>query len=268
MVQIENNVFYVTGGCSGLGLATVHELVKKGAYVAVLDMNVEAGERLEKELNGLVKFVRCDVRSEDDVVGAIAKVDEKWGARAVGGVVHCGGIARVGKTVGNDGKPFSLDLFREVVDINLVGSFNIARLVAARIIKSTPAVPSYKNPGAPAVDADRGVIILVSSVSYEEGQMGQAAYASSKAGVVGLALPMARDLARYGIRVVAVAPSLFGTAMGASMTDKVREGLLKATVFPPRMGLPEEFAHLSIAILGNQMLNVIRLDGASRMAKM
>ncbi|KAL8292815.1 hypothetical protein RQP46_000509 [Phenoliferia psychrophenolica] len=262
MVQIEHNVFYVTGGASGLGLATVHELVKRGAYVAVLDMDEELGERIEMELKELVIFIRCDVRSEEDVIGAIATVDKKWGTRAVGGVVHCGGVGMAGKTVGNDGEPFSLDVFREVIDINLVGSFNIARLIAARIIKSTPAVPSYKNQGAPAVDADRGVIILVSS--------GQAAYASSKAGVVGLALPMARDLARYGIRVVAIAPSLFGTAMGASMSDKVREGLLKSTVFPTRMGLPEEFAHLSVAILENQMLNgsVIRLDGASRMAKM
>lgn len=159
-----------------------------------------------------------------------------------------------------------------VSDINLTGSFIMSARVAARIIKSTTAPARHDNnsPTPPPRELDRGVIILTSSVSYEEGQMGQVAYATSKAGVVGLALPMARDLARYGIRVMAVAPSLFSTAMGANTSTKVKAGLLNCTLFPARFGEADEFGHLAIAIIENQMLNgsVIRLDGGSRMTKM
>ncbi|KAK4701752.1 hypothetical protein P7C70_g4476, partial [Phenoliferia sp. Uapishka_3] len=306
MVKIAGNVFYVTGGASGLGLATVHKLAKLGAYVALLDMNSELGESVAEGLREHAQFVRCDVRSEEHVEAAIAFIDKTWGEKPVGGVVHCGGVGMVGKTLGNDGTPFSLDVYREVIDINLTGSFNVARLIAARIVKSTPAPPSYRNPDAPKVEADRGVIILTSSVSFEEGQMGKQKTGNRRmrpliyvflqvkrrmrarrcgresqnlgfthlilpqAGVAGLALPMARDLSRYGIRVVAIAPSLFETAMGANSSQKTRENLLNGTLFPARFGKSEEFAHLAIAILENQMLNgtVIRLDGGSRMAKM
>ncbi|KAI5479699.1 hypothetical protein MNV49_002958 [Pseudohyphozyma bogoriensis] len=270
---VQHHVFYVTGGASGLGLATVRAIVKEGGYVAVLDMDVEGGEKIEMELKELVKFVRCDVRSEDDVAAAIKSIDKVWGDRKVGGVVHCGGVGMVGKTdqtLGANNEPFSLDTFRETIDINLVGSFNVARLVAQRIASSFPPPKSHRHPDSPDVTDDRGVIILTSSVSYEEGQMGQAAYASSKAGVAGLVLPMARDLARHGIRVVAIAPSIFETAMGAHTSPKVKASLLATSLFPARMGHADEFAHLAMAVIGNQMLNgsVLRLDGGSRMAKM
>ncbi|KAM0749752.1 NAD(P)-binding protein [Meredithblackwellia eburnea MCA 4105] len=269
-MQIKSRVFYVTGGASGLGLGTVHELVKRGAYVSVLDLNEELGERIEMELKEVVIFNKCDVTKEEDIIKAIAETDKKWGDRLVGGVVHCGGVGMAGKTIGNDLEPFPLDVYRQVIEINLVGSFNVARLVAQRIIKSHPPPPSHKDKGQPEVTEDRGVIIFTSSVSYEEGQMGQTAYASSKAGVVGLTLPMARDLARFGIRVVSIAPSLFDTAMGANTSPKVKESLLSTTLFPRRFGQASEFAHLAASIIENGMLNgsVIRLDGGSRMSKM
>ncbi|ORY88170.1 hypothetical protein BCR35DRAFT_277220 [Leucosporidium creatinivorum] len=269
-MKVKHNVFFVTGGGSGLGLATVHELVKLGAYVAVLDFDEEAGEKVAKLLQACVIFCKCDVRSEEDVKKAIKAVDTKWKGKKIGGVVHCGGVGMAGKTVGNDGKPFPLDVFTETLNINLVGSFNVARLVAAHIIATSPPLRSYKTPDSPEVTEDRGVIIFTSSVSASEGQMGQTAYASSKAGVEGLVLPMARDLARYGIRVVAIAPSIFSTAMGASTPPKVREGLLRTTLFPARFGDPHEFAQLAVAVVENSMLNgsTIRLDGGSRMSKM
>lgn len=212
---------------------------QRGAYVAILDMNVEAGEAIARDIGERATFFRCDVRSEEDVNSAITAVDTLWGLeRTVGGVVHCGGVGMAGLTVNSKGEPFSLDVFREVVDINLTGSFNIASKIAAKIVRSNPRGPSASNPTAPEITEDRGVIILVSSVSYEEGQQGQTAYGSSKAGVVGLLLPMARDLSRFGIRVCGVAPSLFSTAMGKNTSDKVRESLLESTLFPHRFGKP------------------------------
>lgn len=269
-MHIAHNVFYVTGGASGLGLATVHEIVRLGGYVAVLDMNIEAGERIAMELPELVLFSQSDITSEEDVLKAIARTDHKWPTRTVGGLVHCGGIGMAGKTLSTEGEPFSLEAFRHTVEVNLVGSFNVARLVAARIARSHPPPRSHRHPDSPYIEDDRGVIILTSSVSYQEGQMGQAAYGSSKAGVAGLVLPMARDLARYGIRVLAIAPAIFETPMGASAPVQVLDSLRNTHLFPTRFGRPLEFAHLVVACLENQMLNgtVIRLDGGSRMSKM
>ncbi|KAM0791130.1 hypothetical protein ACM66B_004416 [Microbotryomycetes sp. NB124-2] len=271
---IEGNVFFVTGGGSGLGQATVDELIKRNAAgVCVMDFDDEAGERIKQKYdNERVLFHLCDVRSEQDVSNAIKQARDKWPTRTIGGVVHCGGRGMAGKTVGNDGQPWSLDLYRDIVDINLVGSFNVARLVAAQIVATSPKLPKSSksaNAAAAEVKDDRGVIILTSSVSATEGQMGQVGYASSKAGVEGLVLPMARDLARYGIRVVCVAPSLFSTAMGAGTSDKVKQGLLNSTLFPQRFGDPPEYAHLACAIIENTYINgtTIRLDGGSRMSK-
>lgn len=206
----------MTGAGSGLGLATTRHLVHFGAFVLALDFNEQTGLELQKELPGKVMFVKADVKDEDEVRAALDGLDKgAWSDKRVGGLVHCGGVGMAGKTVGNDGEPFSLDVFAETININLVGSFNVARLVAAHIIKHSPAT----NPSKP-VEEDRGVIIFTSSVSATEGQMGQAAYASSKAGVEGLVLPMARDLARYGIRVTCVAPSIFATSMGAQTPEK------------------------------------------------
>ena len=220
---IPDSIFYVTGGSSGLGLATVKHLLALGAYVAILDIQSEAGQALAKSLGDRTVFARCDVRSEDDVAAAITLVQSKWPTQRVGGLVHCGGVGMVGKTVGSDGIPFDLSTWKDVIDINLTGSFIISAAIASLISRTTkaPANPATRAPGAATVqEDDRGVIILTSSVSYEEGQMGQVAYAASKAGVVGMVLPMARDLSRYGIRVAAIAPSLFATAMGANSSDK------------------------------------------------
>ncbi|KAK4052652.1 hypothetical protein OIO90_004280 [Microbotryomycetes sp. JL221] len=260
---IKGNVYFVTGGGSGLGRATAEELTKRGALVCLMDFDEEAGQQVANQIGqDRALFAHCDVRNEEHVENAVKAARAKWPNETIGGVVHCGGRGMVGKTVSNDGEPWSLDLYREIIDINLVGSFNVARLVAAEIVKLTPK-------STKGATEDRGVIILTSSVSATEGQMGQAGYGSSKAGVEGLTLPMARDLSRHGIRVVTIAPSLFSTAMGAGTSDKVKQGLLKSTLFPPRFGEAPEFAHLACSVVENTYLNgcVIRLDGGSRMSK-
>ncbi|SGZ28317.1 BQ5605_C027g10312 [Microbotryum silenes-dioicae] len=257
-----------TGGGSGLGMATAKELASKGALVGIMDYNEDSGTALAKELGAdRAFFALVDIREENQVSSAIEKTCEYWKGKKVGGVVHCGGVGMAGKTIQGDGSPFPLDIFQDVIAINLTGSFIVARLVAAKIASMHPPPPPAKS-DSPLTE-DRGVIIMTSSVSATEGQMGQVAYASSKAGVEGLVLPMARDLARYGIRVVCIAPSLFATAMGAGTSEKVKKGLLSSTLFPPRFGESHEYAHLAVAIIGNQMLNgsTIRLDGGSRMSK-
>ncbi|SCV67409.1 BQ2448_5020 [Microbotryum intermedium] len=267
-MQIKGYIFFVTGGGSGLGLATSKEFASQGALVGIMDYNEDSGTALAKELGAdRAFFAVVDVREEDQVSSAIEKTCEHWKGKKVGGVVHCGGVAMAGKTIQGDGSPFPLGIFQDVIAINLTGSFIVARLVAAKIASMHPPPPPAKS-DSPLTE-DRGVIIMTSSVSATEGQMGQVAYASSKAGVEGLVLPMARDLARYGIRVVCIAPSLFSTAMGAGTSEKVKKGLLSSTLFPPRFGESHEYAHLAVAIIGNQMLNgsTIRLDGGSRMSK-
>ncbi|BGP31547.1 hypothetical protein JCM10296v2_003317 [Rhodotorula toruloides] len=265
-MDVAEKVWIVTGGASGLGAAVVAALVARGGFVAVLDLNEEAGSQAEKQYGQSVAFFRCDVGDEQNVKQALKGVKERFRGRKWGGVVHCGGVGMAGKTVGNDGTPFSFDVFSEVHRINLLGSFLIASNVASEIVSQHPS-PSRT---AERLTADRGVIILTSSVSATEGQMGQVAYASSKAGVEGLVLPMARDLARHGIRVMAIAPSLFTTNMGKNTSPKVRESLLSTTLHPVRFGEPEEFAKLAVGIIENGYLNggTIRIDGGSRMAKM
>ena len=249
-MHIQDNVFIVTGGASGLGAATARMLAANGATVVIADVQAEAGQALAEELKG--QFVRCDVTQEAD---AQAVVDAAVGLGTLRGLVNCAGVAPAVKTVGKDGA-HPLDVFQRAVNINLVGTFNMARLAAEAMGKTEPAD-----------HGERGIIINTASVAAFDGQMGQAAYASSKAAVAGLTLPMARDLSRNGIRVMTIAPGIFETPMLMNMPQEVRDSLGKMVPFPPRLGLPTEFAHLARAIIENVMLNgeTIRLDGAIRM---
>ena len=226
-------------------------LAQAGGKVVLADMQEDGGRALAAELDGV--FVRCDVTSEADAQAVVAAASALGPLR---GLVNCAGIAPAAKTVGKEGA-HALDLFQRVVAINLVGTFNMARLAAEAMGKT-----------APLDNGERGVIINTASVAAYDGQMGQAAYASSKAAVAGLTLPMARDLARSGIRVMAIAPGIFETPMMLGMPQEVRDALGAMVPFPPRLGKPDEYAQLARAIFENTMLNgeVIRLDGAIRMA--
>ncbi|MEX2121798.1 MAG: SDR family NAD(P)-dependent oxidoreductase [Pirellulales bacterium] len=252
-MQIEGRTFLVTGGASGLGAACARRLVDQRARVVVADRNVQLGEALAAELGDAATFVEADVTESETVERAIAAAQTMPGGLA--GAVHCAGVVAGARVLGRSG-PHDLALFRQVVDVNLAGTFNVLRLAAAALAA-----------GAPDSEGERGVIITTSSVAAYEGQIGQAAYAASKAGVAGMTLPIARELASHGIRVVAIAPGVFDTPLMGSLSDEVRESLAKQVPFPPRLGRPEEFALLVEAIIENPMLNgeVIRLDGGLRM---
>ena len=249
-MQIDGNVFLISGGASGLGAATARMIVAHGGKVVLADLQVETGEQLAAELQG--RFVKCDVTSEVD---GKAAVDAAVELGALRGLINCAGIAPAVKTVGKNGV-HPLDVFQRVVDINLIGTFNMARLAAGAMEKN-----------AAADHGERGIIVNTASVAAYDGQIGQAAYASSKAAVVGLTLPMARDLARSGIRVMTIAPGIFETPMLLGMPQEVQDALGQMVPFPPRLGRPAEYAHLVKAIIENVMLNgeTIRLDGAIRM---
>lgn len=249
-MQIQDNVFIITGGASGLGAATARMIVEAGGKVVLADVQVEAGTALAAELKG--RFIKCDVTSEADGLAVVAAAQEMGTLR---GLVNCAGVAPAIKTVGKDG-PHPLDVFQRTVNVNLVGTFNMARL-AADAMGKTDSVDS----------GERGVIINTASVAAYDGQIGQAAYGASKAAVVGLTLPMARDLARSGIRVMTIAPGIFETPMLMGMPEEVRDALGKMVPFPSRLGRPSEYAQLARAIIENAMLNgeTIRLDGAIRM---
>jgi NAD(P)-dependent dehydrogenase (short-subunit alcohol dehydrogenase family) len=249
-MQIQDNVFIITGGASGLGAATARMLVEAGGKVVLADVQVEAGQALAAELKG--QFVKCDVTSEADGMAVVAAATAMGTLR---GLINCAGVAPAVKTVGKDG-PHPLDVFQRTININLIGTFNMARL-AADAMGKTEAVDS----------GERGVIINTASVAAYDGQIGQAAYGSSKAAVVGLTLPMARDLARSGVRVMTIAPGIFETPMLMGMPEEVRDALGKMVPFPSRLGRPNEYAHLAKTIIENSMLNgeTIRLDGAIRM---
>jgi len=270
-MKVEGKVFFVTGGASGLGLATIQALVSRGAFVTCLDLNEDEGHKLTELYKTVVIFVKVDVREEDDILKAIKETNENWPKKNIGGVINCGGIGMAGKIVQRDGTPFSLAVFRQVMDINLAGTFNVSRLITSRIVQQPASSKPDRPPGGGKEneEEDKGVVILVSSTSYQDGQVGQVAYAASKGGVAAMALPMARDLAPFGIRVVCIAPSLFTTSMGKGTSDKVKESLLRSTEFPHRFGQPDEFADLVIHCIENSYLNgtVIRLDGATRMGK-
>jgi NAD(P)-dependent dehydrogenase (short-subunit alcohol dehydrogenase family) len=252
-MQIGNGVFLVTGAASGLGAGVGRLLVARGAKVVLADVNEAAGAGLVKELGAGARFAKTDVTDEASAQAAIGLAQAEFGA--IHGLVNCAGVVHGEKVVGKDG-PHSLQSFRRVVDINLVGSFNMLRLVAAAMA------------GNPAAgDGERGVIINTASVAAFEGQLGQAAYAASKGGIVAMTLPIARELARSGIRVMTVAPGIMETPMLAGMAPEVQDALGKMVPFPPRLGRPAEFAGLVAHIIENGYLNgeVIRLDGAIRM---
>ena len=250
-MDIEGHVFLVTGGASGLGAGTVRMLVDHGATVVIADLQVELGEKLAAELGQ--QFVRCDVSSEADGRAAVAAATS---AGKLMGLVNCAGIAPAAKTVGRDG-PHPLDVFAKTITVNLIGSFNMIRLAADAMAKNEPA-PTM----------ERGVCINTASVAAYDGQIGQAAYAASKGGVVGMTLPIARDLARNGIRCVTIAPGIFGTPMMFGMPQDVQDSLAASVPFPSRLGKPEDYAKLVHQIIVNDMINgeTIRLDGAIRMA--
>lgn len=249
-MQIKDSVFIITGGASGLGAATARMIVAGGGHVVLADVQVEAGEKLAAELGG--QFLKCDVTSEADGLAVVAAATAMGTLR---GLVNCAGVAPAVKTVGKEG-PHPLEVFQKVININLVGTFNMSRLAADAMAKTE------------ATDqGERGIIINTASVAAYDGQIGQAAYGSSKAGVVGLTLPMARDLSRSGIRVMTIAPGIFETPMLLGFPQEVQDALGKMVPFPPRLGKPAEYAHLAKAIIENVMLNgeTIRLDGAIRM---
>jgi NAD(P)-dependent dehydrogenase (short-subunit alcohol dehydrogenase family) len=242
----------VTGAGSGLGEATARALAARGARVALLDLGLDRAEKVATEIGGVA--VKCDVASAESGLAAVAEAAERLGPARI--LVNCAGIVMGMKTVGKDG-PHPLDQFARVVGVNLVGTFNMIRLFADRAQKLDPLA-----------GGERGVIVNTASVAAYDGQIGQAAYSASKGGVVGMTLPVARDLARSGIRVCTVAPGIFKTPMMAGMPQDVQDSLAAAVPFPPRLGEPSEYAALALHIVENQMLNgeTIRLDGAIRMA--
>ncbi|MGV2940147.1 3-hydroxyacyl-CoA dehydrogenase [Mesobacillus sp. LC4] len=243
----------VTGGASGLGEATVRRIVEQGGKAAILDLSVERGEALVKELGEQTLFIKTDVTSEEEVSNAINKAFESFGS--INTVVNCAGIGVAGKLLSRKGV-HSLDMFSKVISINLIGTFNVIRLASEQMSKN-----------AANELGERGVIINTASVAAFDGQIGQAAYSASKGGVVGMTLPIARELASYGIRVMTIAPGLFHTPMFDSLPEEARDSLGKMVPFPQRLGYPEEYAQLAESILTNPMLNgeTIRLDGAIRM---
>jgi NAD(P)-dependent dehydrogenase (short-subunit alcohol dehydrogenase family) len=252
-MQIKDRVFVVTGGSSGLGAAVTRQLAADGAQVVIADINRVAGEALAAELGASVHFALADVTSEADGKAAIQQAVDSFGH--LHGLVNCAGWAPGEKVVGREG-PHRLETFAKAVGINLIGAFNMIRLAAEVIVKE-----------APGTDGERGVIINTASIAAYDGQIGQAAYAASKGGVVALTLPLARELARFGVRVVTVAPGIFETPMMAGMPQDVQDALGQSVPFPSRLGRPSEFAALVRHICENTMLNgeVIRLDGALRM---
>ena len=251
-MDISGKVFIVTGGASGLGEGSVRMFAREGGKVVVADVQADKGEALAKELGAGAAFVRCDVTQEADARSVVAK------AASMGklmGLVNCAGVGPAAKTVGKDGA-HPLDLFTRVITINLIGSFNMIRLAAEAMAKNQPEPTG-----------ERGVMISTASVAAYDGQIGQAAYSASKGGIVGMTLPIARDLARNGIRNMTIAPGIFGTPMLFGMPQEVQDALAASVPFPSRLGKPEDYAKLVQQIVTNDMLNgeVIRLDGAIRL---
>jgi NAD(P)-dependent dehydrogenase (short-subunit alcohol dehydrogenase family) len=252
-VRISEHTFLVTGGSSGLGAATIRRLAGGGARVVIADLDRDAGERLASEIGADALFVPADVTDERQMRAVMDLAAARF--NALHGAINCAGIALAERVLGKNG-PHRLASFTRTIQVNLVGTFNVVRLAAQAM---------EKNP--PNADGERGVMVNTASIAAFEGQIGQAAYSASKAGIVGMTLPVARELAKFGIRVVAIAPGVFETPMMASMTVDVRASLGAQVPFPSRLGRPEEFAMLVQQIIENPMLNgtVVRLDGALRM---
>jgi NAD(P)-dependent dehydrogenase (short-subunit alcohol dehydrogenase family) len=250
-MQIKDHVFIVTGAASGLGAASAKRLIEQGAIVVLADMNPH-GAAFAESLGANAHFVNCDVTSESDAIKVVETAKQLGG---VHGLLNCAGIVLGEKTLGKDGV-HALASFNKVIQINLIGTFNMIRIAAQAMSE-----------GSSNEHGERGVIVNTASVAAYDGQIGQAAYSASKGGIVGMTLPIARDLARNGIRVCTIAPGIFETPMLMNMPDEVRESLGKQVPFPPRLGKPDEYAALAQHIIENVMLNgeTIRLDGAIRM---
>ena len=253
-MQVRNRTFLVTGGGSGLGTACARRLVNDGASVVIADVNVATGGALAAQLGEQARFVQMDVTDEESVSTAVATAISSF--NNLHGVINCAGVAIATKLLSSRGV-HNLDAFNKVIQVNLVGTFNVIRLAAEVMVENEP------NKGG-----ERGIIINTASVAAFDGQVGQAAYAASKGGIVSMTLPLARELARYGIRVITIAPGIFDTPMLAGLPEKARRSLGEQVPFPSRLGDPKEFAALAHHIIENPMLNgeVIRLDGAIRMA--
>ncbi len=252
-MKIAGTAAIVTGGASGLGEATARELARLGAKVAVLDVNMDAAEKVAADIGGVA--CKCDITNSESVSEALAKASAAHGpARIMMNVAGIGGAKRV---VGRDGNATPLEDFTKVIQVNLIGTYNMSRLFAAECAKTSPLE-----------DGERGVMMFTASVAAFDGQVGQQAYSASKGGIVGMTLPMARDLAQFGIRVCTVAPGLFATPLMKELPETVQASLAASIPFPSRLGKPEEFAELACHIVTNSHLNgeVIRLDGALRMA--
>ena len=243
----------VTGGASGLGAQTARELAKRGAKVAVLDRNEAGAKTVAAEIGGV--GIGCDITSSDSVLAALEIARQAHGPARI--LMNIAGIGTAKRRIGKDGAPMPLEDFRRVVEVNLIGTFNVIRLATAEMVTLEPLA-----------DGERGVIVNTASVAAFDGQVGQEAYAASKGGVVSLTLPLARDLAQFGVRVVTIAPGLFLTPLLAELPQAVQESLAASIPFPKRLGRPEEFGQLAVSIVENLALNgeVIRLDGALRMA--
>ncbi|GAB2614402.1 3-hydroxyacyl-CoA dehydrogenase [Emticicia sediminis] len=252
-MKIENNTFLITGGASGLGFATAKMIVENGGNAVLLDVNEEAGTTAQSNLGSKSKFIKTDVTNEEQVQSAVSQSIEAYGS--IAGIINCAGVGPAKRVVGKDG-PHPLDFFQKVININLIGTFNTLRLVADKMQNNEPNT-----------EGERGIIINTASVAAFDGQIGQAAYSASKGGIVAMTLPIAREFARMGIRVMAIAPGIFETPLLASLPQEAQDSLGKQVPFPPRLGRPSEFAALVKQIIENTMLNgeVIRLDGAIRM---
>ena len=252
-MEIQGQAAIVSGGGSGLGRATAKALAAAGARVAIIDVNGAAADAAAEEVKGIALV--ADVTSDAATERAVAEARERHGAARL--VVNCAGIGPAARIVGRDGRAMALAEFRRVVEVNLIGSFNLLRLAAADMSRLEPLA-----------EGERGLIVLTASVAAFEGQIGQAAYSASKGGIVGLTLPAARELARYGVRVVAIAPGIFATPMLMALPQAAQDSLAASVPFPARLGRPEEYAQLVLDLCRNRMINgtVIRLDGALRMA--
>ena len=253
-MQIKNTKALVTGGASGLGFGAAQRIVARGGRVVMLDINAEQGTKAAAELGDSARFIECDVTDTDQVGAAVDGAAEAFGGINV--LVNAAGVAPPQRVLSRDGTMFDIELFRFVIAVNLVGMFDV--------IRNTARIMAGNEPGD---TGERGVIVNVASIAAFEGQVGQAAYSASKGGVVGMTLPIARDLASLGVRVVTVAPGIMDTPLLADAPQELKDGLAKLHVFPQRLGTPEDFAHLTTAIIENEMLNgeTIRLDAAARM---
>lgn len=254
-MDVKNKTFLITGGASGLGGATADQLCTLGANVILVDIDERAGNEKADEIGGQARFCVADVSNEDQIKAAVEMSVSTYGA--LHGAINCAGIVPVAKTLDREGNPHDLGLFNKGITVNLIGTFNVNRLALQEIVKNEPDV-----------EGERGIIINTASVAAYDGQIGQVSYAASKGGVVGMTLPLAREMARYGVRVMTLAPGLFDTPMMAGLPEAARKSLGEQVPFPSRLGKPEEYALMVRQIIENPMLNgeVIRLDGAIRMA--